>query len=295
MYRLACFCAEAVHGSELMETLRQDPWTACRDLPNISFDLMDSVAAALGADPAQPSRHDCAVLCALDECCASDGHAFVPWDTLLRRTRALLQARPAGAPTSSIPPSITGNAPAPSTGAPGVTAEALPSAPGAGGAAARGAQWGAAPAPEVVEAALQRLREEEMVVVDTYRGSGGASMQSASANRGPGAEPSPGAEAGAEMRRSGASVTTEATASGTAPVPEGPGPKDRCYLRTLYEAEVRLQLGLLPWNLSFKGNRPVCASLPEGLAWGGAPGRVAGPVPEPWCLSFAELLEVLHV
>jgi exodeoxyribonuclease V alpha subunit len=85
--------AEAVwrrFGERAQEVLRDDPW-ALAELERFGFLTADSVARALGVDPASPARLRAALHHALRQATWEEGHVYLPEGDLLERAFMLLR------------------------------------------------------------------------------------------------------------------------------------------------------------------------------------------------------------
>lgn len=79
---------ERAFGPEAIEMLRTDPYSAT-EVDGVGFATADSLARALGTDPAAPERLDAGVLHALAEA-ERDGHCLLPREDLAARAAALV-------------------------------------------------------------------------------------------------------------------------------------------------------------------------------------------------------------
>jgi len=77
-------------GKRAQEVLRSDPW-ALAELERFGFLTADSVARALGVDPASPARLRAALRHGLSQATWEEGHAYLPEGDLLERAFMLLR------------------------------------------------------------------------------------------------------------------------------------------------------------------------------------------------------------
>lgn len=78
------------YGDQAVAVVQENPYRLASEIHGVGFKTADRIARALGTDPLSVRRAEAGILYALEES-LSEGHVFLPYGTLLEKSRAVLE------------------------------------------------------------------------------------------------------------------------------------------------------------------------------------------------------------